>query len=173
MVSVPLGSTTEGDQSTSQNHMAYYKDIKWLRRINEQEKNDWPLARCCNYGCETREKWKLFESVQVRIHGGDDEKPLWCRTCWRCIMKREKLVDEAEARTWIVRHKPDYQRRVVAAERYEAAKKHQLELFAIMPSHEKYKARKILETHSSFKQVFSPLAQAIAMKDEQMQYQVT
>ena len=88
-------------------------------------------------------------------------------------MKREKLVDEAAARTWIVRHKPDYQRRVVAAERYEAAKKHQLEFFAMMPSNEKCKARKVLEKQGSFVQVFSPLAQAIAMKDEQMQYQVT
>ena len=41
VVAVPLGSTTEGDQSTSQNHMAYYRNIKWLRQISDQVNKDW------------------------------------------------------------------------------------------------------------------------------------
>ena len=43
----------------------------------------------------------------------------------------------------------------------------------MMPGHEKYKARNVLENHPSFVQVFCPLAEAIVMKDEQMQGDVT
>ena len=96
----------------------------------------------------------------------------WCRTCWKCVMKRENLENEAEARTWIVEHKADCQRRVIAAEKYEAEKKHQLEFFTKMPGMEKCKARNILETRNEFWKIFSPLAQAIVMKDLQMEGEV-
>ena len=83
--------------------------------------------------------------MQVRIDGEDDKKFLWCRTCWRCIKEREQLADEAAARTWIAQHKPDYQRKCVAREQYEAAKEHQLKFFSNMSGKEKYKARNVME----------------------------
>jgi hypothetical protein len=155
----------------------YWEDIPRLQKIDAFVQALWKEGKkeavCCNFGCSTREFWKLFESKKVwldfeEVKGKGDDKFVWCRTCWICIMKRENLPDEAAARTWIVQNKSDYKRRQDDNDKYCAAKKYQLRFFTMMSGQEKHKAVKILEKQEEFTRVFTPLAEAILIKDQQM-----
>ena len=158
-------------------NIPYWEDLERLEKIDAYVKEQWKNGKreaiCCMYDCSTREFWKLFEQKKVwvdfeEIQGQGKDKFANCRTCWRCVMARENLETEADARAWILTHKPDYERRRKDHENFESAKKHQFHFFTMMSGQEKHKAIKILEKMGSFVQVFTPLAQAIIMKDSQM-----
>ena len=62
------------------------------------------LVSCSGEECDgAPEKWQRFEN------SWSEEANAYIRTCWRCIMTREKLGDENEARYWIIRHAPGSQ----------------------------------------------------------------
>ena len=178
-LAVPCGSTPVMAKTFKPNfkELRYDEDVERLQQIDDYVKEQWANGKreaiCCVYDCNTREFWKRFEQKQVwldfeEVHDKGDDKWVNCRACWKCVMAREKLENEAAARTWILQHQADYERRRKDHENYEAAKKHTLGFFPMMSSQEKHKTKKILEKHGSFVTVFTPLAQAILLKDAQM-----
>jgi hypothetical protein len=176
----PRDETPRCETPRSETTLEYWEDVERLKKIDAWVQANWQTtgkqAVCCNFACGHQEFWKLFESVKVwisweEIKGDKPDSFVWCRTCWKCIMEREGLPDEASARTWIIEHKRDFQQRMNENEAYLSAKKHCLEFFTMLAPRQRHRAGKILEKQGSFVQVFAPLAEAILLKDAQMQEQ--
>ena len=88
-----------------------------------------PLGSTTEGDSKVVDQWQVVDSSVVAV-----EPDTWLSRICKELGQRQRQLD-AEARTWIVRPKPDFQRRCVAAEKYEAAKKHQLEFFSMMLGH--------------------------------------
>ena len=156
-------------------NIPYWEDVERLEKIDAYVKELFKQGKregiCCVYDCSTQEFWKLFEQKKVwtdfeEIQGQGKDKFANCRTCWRCVMAREKLESEAAARAWILTRKPHHERH--RKDNFEAAKKHRCDFFTMMSGQERHKTTNISEKIGSFVQLFTPLAQAIMIKDTQM-----
>ena len=118
-----------------------------------------PFARCVS--CPYIDVWKRMESTT-----NDDGD--WIRTCWQCIMVREGLSSEGEARWYIIQNAPSFNRKQKQWSSYREAKQMVKDMEGIGSGPNTRREKRAI-CMASMQSLFMPMADIIIRKKKHME----
>ena len=129
----------------------------------------WPTVECDTEGCTTTDHWKRMHNVKrteffAKYKSDGEDIVSWTRTCWECVMKKENLSSEGEARAFIITECPGYQQKKRRAAEHKESNEKVKEHFPLIT---KYKDLRILTRDEIEGELLAPIFNFLVLKSRQ------
>ena len=123
----------------------------------------WPTVDCDTEGCKTKDHLRKMHNMRhvdfyaKYVKDGED-KVSWTRTCWECVMKKENLSSEGEARAFIITECPAYQQKKRRAAEHKESNEKVKENFPLITT---YKELRTLSRDEIEADILAPFSNSL------------